>query len=107
MWLTCRECHRTQHQHETALLYKKFAITFFNSYGALFYVAFLKATAAGNTLSPDAYELGTRLGGGNYGQVYEGYRVKGDSVGSTTFDDFKTKVAEAGESSSTRAPTRW
>ena len=47
VWLTNRECHRTQHQHETALLYKKFAITFFNSYCALFYVAFLKATAAG------------------------------------------------------------
>ena len=43
-------------------------------------VPILKATAGGNSLSPDAYELGSRLGGGNYGQVYEGYRVKGDAV---------------------------
>ena len=46
-WRTNVENHRTHGDHEKAQLYKKFAIIFINSYGALLYIAFLKATPAG------------------------------------------------------------
>lgn len=48
--LTEWEQWRKQVDHETALLLKKFAITFVNSYSGLLYIAFFKATPAGALL---------------------------------------------------------
>ena len=50
-WLNDREDHRRQSDYDNALLYKKFAILFANTYAAFFYISFLKATAAGGGLS--------------------------------------------------------
>lgn len=48
--LTDWENHRIAQDHDTALLLKKFAIIFVNSYSGLIYIAFFKATPAGALL---------------------------------------------------------
>ena len=48
--LTEFENHRRQGDHDAALLHKKFAIRFVNYYSAFFYIAFLKASSAGELI---------------------------------------------------------
>jgi len=63
--LTDWENHRTETEYEDALIVKKFAFQFVNSYISLFYIAFFKATGIvpNSTCMNDdcAYELGYQL----------------------------------------------
>jgi len=49
-WLTDREYHRTASEYEASLTFKKFLLTFVNSYANLFYIAFLKGKFFRNPL---------------------------------------------------------
>ena len=48
--LTDRENHRLQSDYDDALLHKQFTVYFTNTFAALFYIAFLKATVAAEQL---------------------------------------------------------
>lgn len=51
------ENHRTQSDHENALIMKTYAFQFINSFNSLFYIAFLKTHIEGCIISKDGEKV--------------------------------------------------